>query len=86
MKSQSLGLLCKHMDLLTVEKRQVARWLCEVWAKERGTAPKWLQHRYGNIFSFDLASTDAPAKMARSLILELLGEHKDVTISRKHVS
>ena len=76
MDSRSLNLLIKHKDLLAPDKQAVARWLCESWHQDRGAIPSWLRQRYWQTFPFSLEIADAPERMVRELVLDLLSNHK----------
>jgi hypothetical protein len=82
MKQEILDLLRQHQDLLAAEKQVVARWLCEEWNLGTATAPKWLQRRCWQLFSFPLDLADSPEKMARDLTIELLSVHKKEILAR----
>jgi hypothetical protein len=83
MNAAAMKILCRNADLLSVEKQAVSRWICEEWFDNKGKAPKWLQHRYCNLFHFDLNSEDAPQMLARTLVLELLSKHKKLIAERR---
>lgn len=82
MKAKSLALISQHSDLLSADKQAVARWLCEEWAQSPSSAPKWLQRRFRQTFSFPLHNNDAPQKMLKDLTLELLSQHRDELADR----
>lgn len=76
MEKANFDILSKNYDLLSQEKQAVARWLCIEWKLGTSAAPKWLQRKYWQLFHFPLRELDAPEKMARELVLELLSAHK----------
>ena len=82
MDARSLELLALHGDLLPPDKRSVARWLCESWAVEPSPVPSWLRQKYWRSFPFSLHSADAPERMLRDLVLELLSQHKQQVLAR----
>jgi hypothetical protein len=81
MDARSLELLALHGDLLSPDKHAVARWLCESWAVEPSPVPSWLRHKYWQLFPFRLDTADAPERMARDLVLELLSQHKQQVLA-----
>jgi hypothetical protein len=86
MAQKRFDILCKNYDLLSLEKQAVARWLCEEWKFGEALAPKWLRHKYRQLFHFSLHEPDAPEKMARVLVIELLSTHRQEILSRRRSS
>ena len=86
MHARSLELLSLHGDLLPTDKRAVARWLCESWSVEPSPVPSWLRNRYWQHFTFSLNAPDAPERMVRELVLELLSQHKAQVLARSRAA
>ena len=81
MDARSLELLARHSDLLSPDKHAVARWLCESWAIEPSPVPSWVRQKYWKLFPFPLDTADAPERIIRSLVLELLSQHKQQVLA-----
>lgn len=83
MERANFEILKISYDLLSPEKQAVARWICEEWDLGESATPKWLQHKYWQLFHFPLHEPGAPEKIARELILELLSKHKQEVLARR---
>ena len=83
--ARNLALLHKHLDLLPVPKQPLARWLCEHWAKSPKRLPGTLRQKYWQLYPFQLSSSEAPERLIRELVLELLSAHRGLVSRRERV-
>lgn len=78
-----VALLVQHQDLLPVDKRVVARWLTEVWAKRSEPMPRELKQRAWRLFPYSLDHPGAVHWVLRVLAAELLLQHKETIAERQ---
>jgi hypothetical protein len=83
--ARNLELLGKHLDLLPPVKQPLARWLCEDWANSKKRLPGALRRKYWQLYPFELASSTAPERLLRELVLELLSQHRGLVLRRQRV-
>ena len=84
-RNSKLELLSRNLHLLSPGKQQVARWLCEDWAKTSQAAPRWLQRALKSTDDVALGSLQRPDALLRELVLELLSLHRDEILRRRRV-
>jgi hypothetical protein len=80
----ALQLLERHLDLLPQEKQPLARWLCEGGASST-RLPGKLRQRFSQVISSNAQGPDAPKRLLRELVLELLSQHRREIARRERV-
>src|SRR5260221_14336513 len=83
--ARNLALLSKHLDLLPPVKQPLAGWLCEDWSKSAKRGPGAFRKKYGQLYPFQLSSSEAPEGLLRELVLELLSTHLGLVSRRERV-